>query len=193
MEKHAEAQLSAIAMLRAKPSESRFAQPIDFMLDEHMRQRALCGLLDDLALAGRIETEAVAAAFEFLKSDFGLHVLDEEEDLFPLLRRRASEDERFMDVLDALSLEHTGLRVTVKRLIAGLEEVSRSKRYIASAPDFKKLLQAFSASKRRHLVVENAIVIPLARASLMTTDISVLGRRMAARRAIIIGNSDNAD
>lgn len=178
MEKHAEVHLSAITMLRAKPHESRFAQPIDFMLDEHMRQRALCGLLDDMALAGRLDTDAVAAAVDFLNADFGLHVLDEEEDLFPLLRQRLPADERLSDVLDQLSAEHTHDRDVAYAVTEGLQKASKG-----DAPaGFFDLLRAFAASERRHMIVENAIVMPLARASLRADDLAALGRNMAARR-----------
>lgn len=179
MEKHAEAQLSAIAMLRAKPHESRFAQPIDFMLDEHMRQRALCGLLDDMALAGRLDADAVAAAVDFLNADFGLHVLDEEEDLFPLLRRRLPADEHLADVLDQLTAEHARDRDVAHSVVESLQKASKEQ-----APEpLVAMLQEFAASERRHMIVENAIVMPLARASLTADDLATLGRNMVARRA----------
>ncbi len=125
MEKHAEAQLSAIAMLRAKPHKSRFAQPIDFMRDEHMRQRALCGPPDDMAIAGRLDTDAVAAAFDFLNADFGLHVLDEEEYLFPLLRRQLPADEYLADVLDQLTAEHARDRDVAYSVVESLQKASK--------------------------------------------------------------------
>lgn len=164
MEKHAEVHLSAIAMLRAKPHESRFAQPIDFMLDEHMRQLALCGLLNDMALAGRLDTDAI----DFLNADFGLHELDEEEDLFPLLRQRLPADEHDRD------------RDVAHAVVEGLQKASKEQ-----APEsLVAMLQEFAASERRHMIVENAIVIPLARASLTADDLATLGRIMAARRAL---------
>lgn len=178
MEKRAGAHLSAVAMLRARPLESRFAQPLDFLLDEHMRQRTLCGLLDEMATSGRLDSETVGAAVDFLKSDFGLHVLDEEEDLFPLLRQRLPADERLSDVLDQLSAEHTHDRDVAYAVTEGLQKASKG-----DAPaGFFDLLRAFAASERRHMIVENAIVMPLARASLRADDLAALGRNMAARR-----------
>lgn len=188
MEKRAEAHLSAVAMLRATPQEGHFALPLDFLLDEHMRQRALCGLLDEMATTGQFESEAVTAAFEFLKSDFGLHVLDEEEDLFPLLRRRLPADGNLADVLDQLSAEHARDRDTAQTVAEGLQKASQG----GASQAFLDLLHAFAASERRHMIVENAIIMPLARASLTAHDLIRLGSRMAARRGMEILEPENA-
>jgi hemerythrin-like domain-containing protein len=187
MKKHAEAHLAAIAMLRAKPRDGQFAQPLDFLLDEHMRQRALCGLLDEWATTGRLDGDAVAAASEFLKSDFCLHVLDEEEDLFPLLRKRLPADEHLEDVLDQLSAEHTRDREVAQAVTEGLQNASKG----CAAQAFLDLLSTFAASERRHMIVENAIVIPLARASLTAQDLNRLGCNMAVRRGAKFPEPEN--
>ena len=47
-----------------------------------------------------------------------------------------------------------------------------------------ELLARFAANERQHLIVENAIVLPLARARLSEDDKQKLGMRMAARRGL---------
>ncbi len=190
MNKRQEARAMAIEALETMPPASQLRSPLDYIFADHFRQRVLCRVLDDIADAEACDTELLTAALDFLKTDFAPHVIDEEEDLFPLLRRRAEPEDRIGEVLDDLSQEHAADKLDADRIIEGLQQArERGEGPLSEA--FQALLHRFAANERRHLIVENAIVMPLARARLTKDDLSTLGRRMAARRGLDYPKTDD--
>ena len=120
------------------------------------------------------------AAIRFLKTEFAPHIRDEEEDLFPLLRRRAEPEDRLEPLLEQLSQEHAADRIDAQEIIEGLGSLMQRTRKVPAA--LARLLQRFAANERHHLTVENAIILPLARLRLTQEDLVSLGHRMAERR-----------
>jgi iron-sulfur cluster repair protein YtfE (RIC family) len=184
MDKSEEARQMALVSLATPPPASQLLTPLDFIFAEHFRQRSLCWLIDQVADAAETDKDSVAAALRFLRSDFGLHVIDEEEDLFPLLRRRAEPEDRIADVLGELSEEHAADKQDAEEIVDRFSDAAETERKRRLTRAFRKLLHRFAANERRHLIVENAIVLPLARVRLEIDDLHNLGRRMAARRGI---------
>ncbi|MDA4844458.1 hemerythrin domain-containing protein [Hoeflea poritis] len=184
MDRLAQARKLAIAALGEPPPVAQLLAPLDYILSDHFRQRSLCKAVEDLANADDFDREMAEAVLRFMKSDFGLHVIDEEEDLFPLLRRRALPEDDINMVLGALSLEHASDHDDAERIVEGLAQALETRRADFPDAEFAALLKRFAAGERRHLIVENAIVMPLARARLNDDDLRNLGRRMAARRGI---------
>ena len=180
MDKHDEALRMALETLASPPPSDQLAVPLDYLFAEHFRQRILCWMVDRVADAPERDGACAFAILRFLREDFGMHVRDEEEDLFPLIRRRAQPEDRVEDVLNELSQEHASDHLDATAIVEGLS-ASRTRRLAAA---FRGLLHRFAANERRHLIVENAIVLPLARARLTLDDLGNLGRRMAARRGI---------
>lgn len=176
-----EAGQRALATLVTLPPAEQLVSPLDYVLAEHIRQRALCWLLDYIASDEARTQNCVIAVTRFLRNDLNLHVADEEEDLFPLLRRRAEPDDRIDDVLRQLSREHTASACDTTTILAGLSRIDAEGCF---SETFRALLHSFAAVEWRHLTVENAIVLPLARVRLTTDDLNVLGHRMAIRRSI---------
>lgn len=176
-----EARRAALIVLSTKPPVAQFAAPLDYILAEHLRHRSLCWVIDLLADNEQADEECIDAVLRFLSEDFGPHVVDEEEDLFPLLRRRAGPEDHIEEILGNLSKEHAEDRVDANEIAQGL---SVSNRGVRLPQAFGGLLKRFATNERRHLIVENAIVLPLARARLTADDLCNLGRRMAARRGI---------
>jgi iron-sulfur cluster repair protein YtfE (RIC family) len=87
--KQEEARHMALATLAAPPPAEHLASPLDYIFAEHFRQRTLCWMIDRIADERERDEECISAVLRFLREDFGAHIIDEEEDLFPLLRRRA--------------------------------------------------------------------------------------------------------
>lgn len=145
------------------------ARPLEFILADHLRQRTLCRLLDRFADAPALDRELARAAAEHLRRDLAIHVLDEEEDLFPLLRRRARPADDIERVLGLLSREHSEDDRLAETIAAGLGAVLDRG---ASSLDetLRAALRSFAERQRRHLAVENAIVMPLAEARLTPKD-----------------------
>ena len=183
MDKRAEAREMSLAALRTPPPVFMLNEPIDYMFADHFRQRTLCTILDQIADAVELDQEAISATVEFLKSEFGPHVQDEEQDLFPVLQQRATEEDEIEPILDQLSEEHAADKVDAASII---EQLTRLKSGKAAKidPTLAQLLKRFAANERQHLIVENAIVLPLARARLTAEDCKLLGERMAARRGV---------
>ena len=182
MNKREEARHLMLEALVTAPPASLFNDPIEYIFADHFRQRTLCSALNQIAETETIDIELVEAALEFLRSEFGPHVLDEEEDLFPLLRRRAETEDDINHVLEQLSEEHAADEADGNRIITLLEQLLRSGDLSVIDAEAAELLARFAANERQHLIVENAIVLPLARARLSEVDKQKLGKRMAARR-----------
>lgn len=182
MKKREEAKLLALEALQTKLPDNLFAEPVEYVFADHYRQRTLCALLDDIANSESLDLQIVEAVLNFLKSEFGLHVLDEEEDLFPLLRQRAEPEDEINTVLEQLSQEHANNEGTAHDIVKILEQFTETKERTVMRDDAVRLLKRFAANERRHLIVENAIVLPLARVRLTEEDCKQLGQRMAARR-----------
>src|SRR5690606_25217194 len=81
-------------------------EPLEWFFAEHFRHRQLCDLIDEVAAANVFDGERITKIVEFLRSDMPLHFIDEEEDLFPLLRRRCLPEDELEVVLGRLSAEH---------------------------------------------------------------------------------------
>ncbi len=165
------------------PPDELLRKPLDYILAEHLRLRALCRLCDHLADAEEFDADAAERIALHIGRDLAMHVTDEEEDLFPLLRRRATEASDLKEVLDRLTLEHAA----ENRLADALVESLRGHIDRSAAKPGKGLcsdLRAFARSQHHHLALENATILPLARVLLSEKDLSGLGQRMAARRSI---------
>lgn len=174
--------LHEIEVLGAAPPPDQLAQPLDYIFAEHFRQRVLCNVLDRIASGSSADRVLLRAVVRFLTSDFAPHVRDEEEDLFPLLRRRAEPDDGLVQLIDQLSEEHAADKLDAQEIIEGLQDLLRKTGRVPAA--LAKLLRRFAANERHHLTVENAIVLPLARLRLTREDLWSLGHRMAQRRGL---------
>jgi hemerythrin-like domain-containing protein len=165
------------------------ATPLDFIQSEHLRHRQLCAAAEQLASAEHFDPEMGQSIVDFLETEMALHVLDEEEDLFPLLRRRAKPGDGADRILGLLSGEHAADEVLAHRVCAGLRNAVLS-RAQTLPEDVRNALLTFADRERRHLTVENAIVLPLAQKRLSRRDLQQLSRRMAARRGLSLPEAE---
>lgn len=155
--------------------------PIDFIHAEHMRHRELCQAAEEVALAETFDALLGDAIATFLEMDMALHVIDEEEDLFPMLRRRVEPGA--VRIIGLLSGEHAADEVLARTLSTGLRKALTDGAPSLPEP-LRNALLTFADRERRHLTVENAIVLPLATKCLTPRDLIELSRRMAGRRGI---------
>lgn len=163
-----------------------FATPLDWFFAEHYRHRQLCQLVDEVAAATVFDGERISRIVDFLRHDLPLHIIDEEEDLFPLLRRRCLPEDDLEPVLGMLSAEHRSDEDTARTVRTHLE--ASLDRQVAPGldPAKKRAMTDFAAQERRHLGLENAVVLPIARLRLSAEDLAGLGRRLAARRGVLL-------
>lgn len=164
---------------------SLLRSPLDYLLAEHHRHRVLCRLCDDMAGGVAFDATIAREVAASLETDLALHILDEEEDLFPLLRRRANPEDGIESILALLSRDHVRDGASASAIVARLRRLAGRRRPQPSAP-LRRRLAAFARDQRKHLALENAIVMPLARVRLSRRDLDQLYRSMAARRGIAV-------
>jgi len=161
-------------------------EPLNWLFAEHHRHRQLCRLLEELAGAMVFDAERVSMARTFIARDLPLHVIDEEQDFFPLLCRRCEVEDEIEPVLDRLAREHAADSEKAARVEAQLEQSIRLRRAPGQDPASKRAFAEFAAQQRRHLGLENAVVLPLARRRLRPHDLIALSVRLAARRGQVL-------
>ena len=165
-------------------SEAMLVQPLEYLADEHFRQRGLCVMLQAMADSGDVAEQDKDAVIRYFDWDFGLHLRDEVDGLFPMLRARATTEDAIEPLLDKLIEDHAhdecaGARI--RTALAALPSAKSSDR--ARLDDITRDdCVRFVAAERRQLMLENAIVLPLARVRLGPADRQTLFTAMQARR-----------
>jgi iron-sulfur cluster repair protein YtfE (RIC family) len=157
-------------------------EPLEFLFAEHYRHRQMCRALEQLAVHPVFDATALSEVEAFIARDLADHVRDEEEDLFPLLRRRCAPEDEIDAILQVLSEEHEA----DERLAAAAREVLK-KAMVRGVPipmieGGPLALQHLAEQERRHLALENAVVMPIARLRLNAADKEALSRALAERR-----------
>jgi hemerythrin-like domain-containing protein len=153
-------------------------RPIDYLHAVHLCERELCALLERIAARGHARTDEIAAARGFLSGDLPAHLEDEEQDLFPLLRLRCEAEDEIDRLLDRLQDDHRHARPDARAVLDILRAPSRL------SPRATGVLRRFADHARRHLILENAILIPFARLRLTGADLDTLRASMRRRRGL---------
>jgi iron-sulfur cluster repair protein YtfE (RIC family) len=174
-------QLQAIQSIEPIPREL-IREPLEFLFAEHYRHRQMCRALEQLSVHPVFDGSALTEVEAFIGRDLALHVRDEEEDLFPLLRRRCAPEDEIDAILGVLSEEHAA----DERLAASAREALK-KAMVRGVPipmveGGALALQHLAEQERRHLALENAVVMPIARLRLTAVDKEALSKSLAARR-----------
>lgn len=160
--------------------------PLSFFFAEHYRHRQLCKMIDELSTATFFDGAKIARVADFLRFEAPIHIIDEEEDLFPLLRRRCLEEDDLEGVLGVLAADHKADAVLGAAVRRHLEHSLETRLAPGGDLEKRKALASFAAQERRHLALENAIVLPIARLRLSEEDLASLSRRLAARRGRVL-------
>ena len=155
---------------------------LDFILFEHLKHREMCNALDHLADARNFNAAEVTRLAEFIRVDLTMHVFDEEEDFFPLLRQRCAPADQVEEALDRFDREHEADRDLSAQVRIILYNAVAQKTPPSQIPGASEVLRAFAQAQRRHMMLENGVLIPLARRRLNEDDLATLGRRFADRR-----------
>jgi hypothetical protein len=160
--------------------------PLEWFFAEHFRQRQLCLMIDDVARRAVFDAEPINQVCAFLRRDLLLHVIDEEEDFFPLLRRRCLPEDDVEQVLGILSADHKADAVKAAKVLALLDASVAARTAPGSRPEGRATLNEFASQERQHLALENAVVLPIARLRLSEADLRALSGRLAARRGVVL-------
>lgn len=158
-------------------------EPLDYTHAEHYRQRCIAAALRRFASEGsacRTEADMVIA---YLDRDIGLHHQDEDEDLFPALRRKASPSDNLGPILARLGDDHRQAAPMLETIIAALS------RKLADDPvkirkSDRETMMAFAKAEQHHLAIESGIVLVIARKRLSKSNLAMLSQSMKARRGV---------
>lgn len=156
-------------------------KPLEFIHEDHLREREICVMLDAIA-QGQGTRRMHDTVIGFLTNELPLHLKDEEEDLFPLLKRRCEPEDDIGRVIAKLTSEHDHAEHDTPNILALLDLMTVENRQ----PDDEEqaALTNFALHARRHLILENAVILPIARLRLTPTDLESLFIRMCQRRGV---------
>lgn len=158
------------------------SNPLDFIHEDHLREREICVQLDALASAETPDVDVAACILEFLRNELPLHLEDEEDDLFPLLRRGCEPEDEIGKVIERLASDHQHADEDTPQVIADLELLVSKAGDLTD--DMRIRFATFAVHARRHLILENAIILPFARLRLTNRDLETLRLRMMQRRGL---------
>ena len=164
---------------------AEFADPIEFLYGEHERLRLCCEQLLQLAdnLDAEDASEVAGSILVYMENELPLHIADEEEDLFPLLKRRSPQEDRVQSVIELLGQEHQEDVEIGRSLLEALRSIAAGTKP-GDPRMFADYVRAFTMLQRRHHALENTVVLPLAYERFTSEDMTELSRRMAARRGM---------
>ncbi len=167
-------------------------RPLDFISEDHLRERQICAVIDGLAAAATLDRQAALTVLRFLNEELNVHLRDEAEDLFPLLAKRCTAEDSIESAIARIILDQTeALRLLpdVRATIAGCLDAGSG-----LSAEGRAMLIRFAGHVRRRLVAENAILLPIARARLTRADLATLTAHMRARRGLIqLAETRNAE
>jgi iron-sulfur cluster repair protein YtfE (RIC family) len=154
--------------------------PLDLLAANHRRRREASRLLGEIAASMGPDPAALQRLRAWLRDELPAHVADEEVDLFPLLRARAAPEDEIGPTLEALSRDRHAAEAGIAAALEAIERLLAAPG--PPAPEERARLAKLAESERHHLIVENAILLPLARVRLTPEDLEGMRRRMLERR-----------
>lgn len=173
----------------APHDESRLPEhlrdPIEFLYGEHERLRLKLDQLLWLAdnLTAENASEEAASILEYMRNDLPMHLMDEEEDLFPLLKRRSERHDKIVATIQLLIAEHHDDVEVGRSMLRSLEMIAKGD-VLPDEDLFVDYVRAFTMLQRRHHAMENTILMPIAYERLTKEDKAELSLAMARRRGL---------
>ncbi len=168
-----------------------FSHPTGLLSDCHRRIEMF---LDSLEAVGRVidrsatdETKrALMSALLYFRESAPKHTADEEESLFPRLRRVHDPDaQTALEKLNQLEKDHQSaelLHAEVERL--GQSYLSKGSLSSAEVRNFRNAIADLKSMYQHHISIEDQLVFPVAARVLPQSDQAAIGQEMAARRGV---------
>lgn len=157
------------------------SKPLDYLMAEHMRLRAVCSLLRYAGEVCILDAKHAQAATHFITSALPLHRDDEEQDLFPALLKNARREDELKATIGNLKADHRRMKPVQVDIVEALTSPQEAGP-LPLAPTTARLLRDFSEAERRHVAVENGIVLAIARARINAKGLAEIAASMIARR-----------
>lgn len=170
--------------------ESDFSNPLGLLSDCHRRIERFLGVLVQVAArpeGSRLteaEREALENALAYFRNSAPKHTADEEESLFPRLRKTGSAEAALKclaeleDDHQAAAQDHELVDALGRRWIESGELAADELHHLRDA------LARLSSTYTRHIATEDRELFPLAARLLPPDQLAQVGREMAERRAV---------
>ncbi|OSQ49765.1 hemerythrin domain-containing protein [Marivita geojedonensis] len=155
--------------------------PLDFIAEDHLRLRAMSAELDRLAEATTIEGPAISEMIEYLEHELPLLLADEDDDLMPRILSRAEPEDELPKLAKRLEKEHSDISDHLKAVTSGLAGLALA---TSLSDTLRTSMIELANAARRHLILENAVLLPLAKARLTEEDLHALRSAMLKRRGL---------
>lgn len=155
--------------------------PLDFIAEDHLRLRTMCAELDRLATCDVIEQAARDTVVEYLTQELPLLLADEDDDLMPRVHARAEPEDEAPKLFKRLQEEHAQIADLMDCVTAGLKTLQSSQ---PTPEELSASMRELANASRRHLILENAVLMPLARARLTRIDLVRMRTAMLKRRGL---------
>jgi hemerythrin-like domain-containing protein len=171
--------------------ESGFNNPLGLLSDCHRRIERFLDVLVRLCAksAGDFMTPpkiiALEEALQYFREYAPKHTADEEESLFPRLRK-ASGGQAALKCMEKLESDHeTAARDHGAVDVLGTGWIERGCLRDVELLEMKQALQRLSHLYARHIAIEDQQLFPLAARVLPAEALAEVGREMAARRGVV--------
>ncbi|WP_421692815.1 hemerythrin domain-containing protein [Aestuariivirga sp.] len=153
--------------------------PLDMISSAHALQVQMCDAMERIAdgLPDEVDRRLCGQVASCLQYDLPLHHHDEEEALFPLLRKRARPEDGLEEILDRLTSEHAADNDFASEIAEALETLGQGGRP-ANPEMLGYMLRGFFERYRRHVQWESTLVMPMARLRLTPEDLEALQARL---------------
>jgi hemerythrin-like domain-containing protein len=167
-------------------------RPLDFISEDHLRERQICAVIDAIALAAHLDRLSALTVLRFLNEELNVHLRDEAEDLFPLLAKRCTAEDCIESAINRIRIDQNEALRLLPDVRATLADCLDAGSDLSA--EGRAMLTSFAGHVRRHLVAENAILLPIARARLTRGDLRRLADHMRSRRGIsTVSENTHAD
>ncbi len=160
------------------PSPALIKSPIEFLFVEHNRQRQAANILH-LVADGEFNKGGVKKLIDFLETDFAVHVADEELCFFPLLLQHCPPEDNIDKLIERLADEHKKDEGTITDITAVLNGLLAGEKLNGKV---SRTIRGFAEHILQHLALENAVLLPIARARLDEKALCALSDMMKERR-----------
>jgi hypothetical protein len=165
-----------------QPDLSLPSNPLDVIAADLMRAREVCAMIDRIgagALPGAGARETVIA---FLTGRLPHLLADEKLDLYPLMTKRCRPEDEIDRTIGRLAADHDPALADLPRLVGLLRDQTAAATECSRAA--RARMTAFTTRARQHLILENAIVLPIARRRLTRRDLQLMTQHMLGRRGV---------
>lgn len=159
-------------------------KPLDYLMADHDRQRAVCAYLKQAVRLERIDRASARAISGFLAEDLKQHFDDERLALYPALISRSADDAEFTHSIRHIERVHAGSEGMVDYLIEHLQRLA-SRNVTHLSPEFSELLLEYARQEQQSLAFENSVILAIAGVRLKKSDLGRISADMKARRGVV--------